>query len=57
LRALVVLLLVAGATQMTGCSNCTDLGTRPGTYTFQVTGTSAVTGEVQTQTVTLNVTI
>ena len=44
-------------TQISGCSTCTDLGTKPATYTFQVIGTSAVTGEVQSQTVTLNITI
>ena len=25
---------------LSGCGNCTDLGTRPGTYTFTVTGTA-----------------
>ena len=57
LRALMALIVVAGIAQMTGCGNCTDLGTRPATYTFQVIGTSAGTGEVQSQTVTLNITI
>jgi len=44
-------------TQMTGCGTCTDLGTRPATYSFQVTGTSTVTNEVQSQSVTITVTI
>jgi hypothetical protein len=57
LRSLMALIVVAAITQMTGCSTCTDLGTKPATYTFQVIGTSAVTGEVQSQTVTLNITI
>jgi hypothetical protein len=57
LRSLMALIAVAAITQMTGCSTCTDLGTKPATYTFQVIGTSAVTGEVQSQTVTLSVTI
>jgi hypothetical protein len=57
LRALMALIVVAGIAQMSGCGNCTDLGTRPATYTFQVIGTSAVTSEVQSQTVTLNITI
>jgi hypothetical protein len=57
LRSLMALIAVAAITQMTGCSTCTDLGTKPATYTFQVIGTSAVTGEVQSQTVTLNITI
>lgn len=57
LRGLIALAAVAALTQMTGCSTCTDLGTRPATYTFQVTGTAAGTGEVQAQPVTITVTI
>ena len=57
LRALLAVLLAAGATQITGCGNCTDLGTKPATYTFQVTGTSTGTSAVQSETVTLNITI
>ncbi len=57
LRALLAAVLLAGAAQITGCGNCTDLGTKPGTYTFQVIGTSAGTGQVQTQAVTLSITI
>jgi hypothetical protein len=57
LRALLAAVLLAGATQITGCGNCTDLGTKPGTYTFQVIGTSTGTGQVQSQTVTLSITI
>jgi hypothetical protein len=57
LRGVIGLVVVAGAMQMTGCGNCTDLGTRPATYTFQVMGTSAVTGEVVSQSVTITVTI
>lgn len=57
LRALLALVLVAGAMQMTGCGNCTDLGTRPATYTFQVTGAATGTSEVEAQTVTITVTI
>jgi hypothetical protein len=57
LRALLAVLLAAGAMQITGCGNCTDLGTRPGTHTFQVTGTSTGTSAVQSETVTLNITI
>jgi len=41
---------------MGGCGNCTDLGTRPATYTIQVMGTAAGgTPEVESQAVTLNV--
>jgi hypothetical protein len=57
LRMLVAIVAVATAMQVTGCGNCTDLGNRPGTYTFQVTGTSTGTSEVESQTVTLNVTL
>jgi hypothetical protein len=57
LRALVALVAVAGALQMSGCSTCTDLGTRPNTYTVQVYGSAAATSEVESQSVTLNVTI
>jgi hypothetical protein len=58
LRALVAMLLTAGVVQITGCSlTCTDLGTKPGTYTFQVTGTAAGSGEVESQDVTLTVSI
>ena len=58
LRALVATIVVAGATQITGCGNCTDLGTRPASYTFQVTGTAAAgPAEVEAQTITLNVVI
>jgi hypothetical protein len=57
LRALLLMIVAAAVTQITGCGNCTDLGTRPNTYTFQVTGTAAGTGEVASQTVTLNATI
>jgi hypothetical protein len=54
---LLAAVLLAGAAQITGCGNCTDLGTKPGTYTFQVIGTSTGTGQVQSQAVTLSITI
>jgi hypothetical protein len=57
LRALLALVVVAVAMQATGCGNCTDLGTRPATYTFQVNATSTGTSEVQSQPVTITVTI
>ena len=57
LRMLIALIAIAGAMQMTGCGNCTDLGTRPATYTIQVTGKAAGSGEVVSQAVTVNVTI
>ena len=57
LRALIALIVVAAATQITGCGNCSDLGTRPATYTFQITGTSATTSETESQAVTMTVAI
>jgi hypothetical protein len=62
LRLLVVVIVATGAMQMIGCGHCTDLGTRPNTYTIQVTGSSLGTGpstppEVQTVPVTINVVI
>ena len=57
LRGLLAVVMVAGAMQITGCGHCTDLGTKPGTYTIQVIGASAGTSEVESQSVTLTVTI
>jgi hypothetical protein len=57
LKAMMALAVVAAMTQMTGCGTCTDLGTRPATYTFQVVGTAAGSSATQTQIVTLTVTI
>lgn len=41
-RLLIAVIALSGIAGMTGCGtgNCTDLGTRPGTYTITVTGTS-----------------
>jgi hypothetical protein len=57
LRALAAIVIVAGATHLTGCGNCTDLGTRPNTYTITVTATAATTSETQSQPVTITVKI
>ncbi|MGA2438069.1 MAG: Ig-like domain-containing protein [Acidobacteriaceae bacterium] len=58
LRALLAVLLAAGATHLIGCSTCTDLGTRPASYAFQVTAAAAAgSSEVESQAVTLNLTI
>lgn len=57
LRALVAVVALAAITQISGCSTCTDLGTRPATYTFQVTGTAASSSTTQAQAVTMTVTI
>jgi hypothetical protein len=59
LKLLIALVAMMGAMQMSGCGNCTDLGTRPATYTIEVTGTAAGAGAAATasQAVTINVTI
>jgi len=46
---------IAAVTQISGCGNCVGSGTRPGTYTFQLTGTATGSGEVESQMITLNV--
>jgi hypothetical protein len=38
---LVALIAVCGMAGLSGCGNCTDLGTRPGTYSVKVIGTAA----------------
>jgi hypothetical protein len=59
LRGLIALAAVAAAMQLSGCGNCTDLGTRPGTYMVQVVGTATGSGtsEVEKAIVTFTVTI
>jgi hypothetical protein len=57
LKLLVALIAIAGAMQLTGCGNCTDLGTRPATYTIEVTGTAVQGGATASQPVKINVTI
>jgi Bacterial Ig-like domain (group 3) len=38
-RLLIVLIAACSLTAITGCGTCTVLGTRPGTYTLNITGT------------------
>ncbi len=40
MKGLLTLIAMCGFIAMTGCGACTDLGTKPGTYTIKVTGTS-----------------
>jgi len=55
---LACLVALAGLTTITGCGNCTDLGTKPGTYTFNVIGTSTgAPSAVVSQKVTLKITL
>lgn len=54
---LIVLVAFCGLTAMTGCGNCTDLGTRPGTYTINIIGTAQGSTPITvSQKVTLKVT-
>ena len=49
---LVVLIALCGMATLSGCGACTDLGTKPGSYTIRVIGTSGaavVTTKVQVQ--------
>lgn len=54
---LLAMFALVGALQMTGCGNCTDLGTRPATYTIEVTGAAADSSTTTAQAVAINVTI
>lgn len=56
-KLLIALVAIASTMQITGCGNCTDLGTRPATYTIEVTGTAADSSTAVSQAVTLTVTI
>ena len=56
LRSLVMLATVAGAMQTSGCGHCTDLATRPGTYTITVNAsTGGSSGQTQSQPVKVHV--
>lgn len=55
---LVVLVAACGLATLTGCGNCTDLGTRPGDYTIKVIGTSTGTAtDVVVTKIVLHVTV
>ena len=56
---LVVLIALGGMATLSGCGNCTDLGTKPGTYTIRVIGTSGsgTTANVVTTRVRVTVTV
>lgn len=41
---LVAMIALGGISTLSGCGTCTDLGTRPGSYTIRVVGTPAGTG-------------
>ena len=56
LRPLLLLFIaLAGLASLSGCGHCTDLGTRPGNYTFTVTATAST--QTASQTISLTVTI
>lgn len=50
-----LLLSLGGFAMISGCGACTDLGTKPGVYSFTVVGTAG--GEVESQKIPLTVTI
>jgi hypothetical protein len=56
---LIALVAVCGMAALTGCGNCTDLGTRPGSYTIRVIGTAAgsSSGSAVTSRVKMNVVV
>jgi hypothetical protein len=55
-RAGDLLLSLAGLAALSGRGHCTDLGTRPGNYSFTLTGT-AQGRQVESQRIALTVTI
>jgi hypothetical protein len=56
LRGLLMLAIAAGAMQTSGCGHCTDLATRPGTYTVTVNATTGgSSGQTQSQPVKIHV--
>jgi len=55
---LVSIVALSGLAALSGCGNCTDLGTRPAVYTFTVTAAAqGATAAVQSQPIQLTVTI
>jgi len=56
---LVALVALCGMATLSGCGACTDLGTKPGSYTIRVLGTSGTgaTANVVTTKVQVNVTV
>ena len=52
-----LLLSLGGFAMISGCGACTDLGTKPGVYSFTVVGTATGSTEVESQTIPLTVTI
>jgi Big-like domain-containing protein len=56
---LVALIALCGMATLSGCGACTDLGTKPGTYTIRVIGTSGsgATANVVTTKVQVTVTV
>ncbi|WP_263383921.1 hypothetical protein [Granulicella arctica] len=60
LRGLLGLIAISTTIGLAGCGHCTDLGTKPGTYTFQLNGTAVGTqalalGDLVTVPVTVQV--
>jgi hypothetical protein len=54
---LVALVTLCGMATLSGCGNCTNLGTKPGTYTIRVIGTSGAGATVNVVTTKVQVTV
>lgn len=55
LRLLGALAAIALTLQITGCGNCTDLGTRPATYTVRISGTASANSETESVNIPVDV--
>ena len=54
---LVAMIALGGMATLSGCGNCTDLGTKPGTYTIRVIGTSGSGAAANVVTTKVQVTV
>jgi hypothetical protein len=54
---LVALVALCGTATLSGCGNCTDLGTKPGNYTIRVIGTSGSGAPANVVTTKVQVTV
>jgi len=53
----VAMIALCGMATLSGCGNCTDLGTKPGTYTIRVIGTSGSGATANVVTTKVQVTV
>jgi hypothetical protein len=54
---LLLLIALVSLASLSGCGHCTDLGTRPGVYTFTVTASPQGTSTTPTQSITIPLTV